>query len=188
MIKPYHLLISALLGGLAVYFLMRLNGKETGSIKEQKIELKKDRNELVKLAVFDSAWERQVRQLRDSVVYHKKQVRYLQSRYKAPIEVTKGEIAFVFQEDSITITKEVKKGFLCDSLQREQALEINSLDKENLALDSLIRVKNETIKYALKMDSVHVRIELALHKKIVNRTIGEAVVGVIAILFLIFHY
>src|SRR5882757_11203375 len=118
MIKPYHLIISALFGGLVAFILMRSTGKETGSTKQQTTELNKDRNKLVKETVIDSSLVRQVSILRDSIVYHRKRSDYWRSRYNAPIEVTKAEKKKVFSQDSSIITKEIQRGSICDSLQR----------------------------------------------------------------------
>ena len=181
------MLISVLVGLGLGYLINSCTGKQSASIKQEQAEIKKDKAQIIKLAPKDSFWMKRARLWEDSARYHKKVATFWAKRYNAPITVTKAEIAAVFQDDSTTITKEVKKGFICDSLQRSQGLLINSLDQANAALDSSIRVKNETIKYSLKMDSTHMIIEKALTRKVVNRTIGEVALGLLALLVILFH-
>ena len=181
------MIISVLVGIVLGYLINSCAGKQSASIKQEQAEIKKDRDQIIKLAPKDSFWMKRARFWEDSARYHKKVAKFWAKRYNAPITVTKAEIAAVFEEDSTTITKEIKRGFICDSLQRSQGLLINSLDQANAALDSSIRVKNETIKYSLKMDSTHMIIEKALTRKIVNRTIGEVALGLLALLVIIFH-
>jgi hypothetical protein len=187
MIKPYHLLISILVGLGIGYLVNSCTGKQSASIKQEKEELKKDEAKVIKLAPKDSFWMRRARIWEDSAKYHKKAADFWMRKYKSPISVTKDEIMAVFREDSTTITKEVKRGVICDSLQRSQGTLIKSLSQANEALDSAIRVKNETIKYSLKMDSTYKIIEMKLTRKVVNRTIGEIALGLLALLVIVFH-
>lgn len=156
-------------------------------LKTDKSLVKQDKANIFKLSVFDSSLTRQIRFLKDSVNFHKKQVTYWRNKYYSPIKVTKQDIAKVFEQDSSTITKEVIKGHDCDSLQRHQALEISSLSRESLKFDSLIKVKNATIKYSLQMDSLQNIIVKGLERKVISRTFGEIALGIVALLAIIFH-
>lgn len=181
------MLISVLVGLGIGYLINSCTGKQSASIKLEKQELKKDEAKVIKLAPKDSFWMKRARIWEDSAKYHKRLADFWMSKYISPITVTKAEIAAVFKSDSTTITKEVKRGVICDSLQRSQGNLINSLNQANESLDSAIRVKNETIKYSLKMDSAHKIIEIKLTRKVVNRTIGEVALGLLSLLIIVFH-
>jgi hypothetical protein len=186
-VKPQLLIVVGILFAITLILLVssfvRSCSQSTGEIKQEKASIKNDKVQIIKLAPMDSFWMKRARLWEDSANYHKK----IAKRYTAPITVTKAEIASVFQADSTTITKEVKKGIICDSLQRSQYWLINSLEYANVSLDSAISVKNETIKYSLKMDSTHLLIEKALKRKIINRTVGEIALGLLVILVTLFH-
>lgn len=173
--------------GFAGGYLLGLRGDKFQPKGTEEKAITQDNQKLFTLSVWDSALTRQIRNLKDSVKYHKKEVAYWMAKYSQPIKPTKEQIGFVFESDSSTIAKEVIKGGICDSLQRTQAKEINSLSQEVVKFDSLVKVKNESIKYSLKMDSTRQVIVKKLQRKVTNRTVGEIGLGILALLVIIFH-
>src|SRR6478609_10127228 len=103
MIRPYHLLISVLVGLGIGYLINSCTGKQSASIKLEKQELKKDEAKVIKLAPKDSFWMKRARIWEDSAKYHKRLADFWMSKYISQITVTKAEIAAVFKSDSTTI-------------------------------------------------------------------------------------
>lgn len=164
-----------------------LTRQSNANLKNDKTIVKRDEQRIKKLATSDTALSHRIRVLKDSIEYHRKRADYWKSKYISPSKITKQEVKDIFKEDSITIASRVIKGSECDSLQREQSLTIGLFNRENNKLDSLIKVKNSSIFYLTKIDSINGNIQKSLEKKIRNRTLGEIGLGLLALLAIIFH-
>jgi len=172
---------------LIIIFGAKRCSSNTDDIGSDKTEINKDKQEVKQLAKSDTSLVHEIKVLRDSLKYHKKRADYWMAKYITPSHITKQEIKDIFKEDSTTIASRVIKGSECDSLQREQSLTIDLFNRENNKLDSLIKVKNGSILYLTKIDSINGHIQESLERKVRNRTLGEIGLGLLALLAIIFH-
>ena len=163
------------------------NRNGTDSASQLKATLSKLEHDVKVLTIRDTAWTKHVKLTRDSLAQERKNVEYWKRKYKEPITVTKTEIKEVFKQDSATITKEVKKGIICDSLQTKQSLEIETLNHAMAGFDSLVLVKNLEILKLHGIDSTHLKIESKLKTQVKRRGLVEGALVIVLLLTLILH-
>lgn len=185
MLKTRAAIVIGILILIALYLLFQRNGKKDDS-ERLRSTLTKLRHNLAVLGERDTVWNKTVNKIRDSLKKERASVAFWRDKYKEPITVTKTEIRQVFEQDSATITKEIKRGLICDSLQRNQFLEIGTLNNALAATDSVLNIKKLEIKNLVKIDSTHLKIESNLKTKLRKRTAVEVALGALAVLLLIF--
>ena len=183
-------IIPITLGILIIIILVEgylLTRSGTANIKTDEKAIAQDKVQITKLAVRDTSLIHQIEVLTNLVKSHKQSIDFWMAKYTSTEKPTKTQIKEVFKNDSSTIANKVIKGVECDSLVRAQALVIKDFDKQNALMAEDIKVKASTIRFGMKVDSINRQIEKSLEKKIRNRTLGEIILGALAVLAIIFH-
>jgi len=183
-------IIPIILGVLIIIILVEgylLTRSGTANIKDDKNAIAQDKVQISKLAIRDTSLIRQIRELTILVQSHKQSIDFWMRKYITFEKPTKTQIIEVFKNDSSTIAGKVIKGIECDSVVRAQALVIKDFDKQNALMSEDIKVKALTIRYGMKVDSLNKDIQKSLQKKVRNRTLGEIILGALAVLAIIFH-
>lgn len=184
MLKNIVLIILSILLLVGLYERIFVH-KEIDNTVGLKATLSKLEHDVKTLSLHDTMWTQHIKLTRDSLKKERENVEFWKRKYKAPIEATKAEIKQVFEQDYTEITKKVKKGAICDSLQNKQAIEIETLNHAMAGFDSLVLVKNAEILKLHGIDSTHLKIESTLQALVKRRTIGEIALGALDLLLLL---